>query len=224
MSNWVYVSGSVLLDTGIYKYILDKYYTVVRDEEGRGISLLPYPEEQISFSVTNENFSYKIAKNISSYPIIKRVVEQYISDIDAGEHDTIYYSLHSNNRVQEVSLNTQSDDTMCDVNMLCESVLCINDSVRWTDCETIYSQLINFFYNLVHDDIGISNGIITLSDLCAEQYTMRITKQGIVTEIYNTETAQTRYEYYKLYWNDADLRPLQILKKVNSKEEFDSEE
>lgn len=229
MSNWVNISGSVQLHTGIYKFELDKNNKLKRDEDGYAIHFLPYPKEQITLGKVSSPPSkvINLEVNIDSYPIIKRKVDEYIYLLDSGEHDIIYYSilpLKRKGTSDWINNNVDNNYKIDSINEYYDSILCINDTIRWTDCSEIYKQLITFFNNLIKEDIFPRNGVISFNDIYPEKYTLYFKDEGVVVEIYNAEDNTRTYEYYKLYWNEEDMRPLQFLKKVDSKEEFYREE
>ena len=243
MSNWTYVSGSVGIERGPYYTKLTKEGYIKFCEsgffEGFADLYLPYPDEQFKFLesepivITGKNgkltAGLKHRIEVSSFPIIKRDIEELMKTMPSGEQDIIFYMLQEANfhRGSSSQFNSrQTEKLFRDTAMKkfplwanCswkeymrflpteldwedskdDAILSIHDSIRYCDAEKFYHSLINVFSILVEKDYVFNHGSFTFSDSYIDEYYLELESDHINVTITNRETGETRCEYYQVF-------------------------
>lgn len=244
MSNWTYVSGSLGLELSPYKVKTDKDGSILYHKngyyEGYAKRYLPYGEEQFKILETYPciikknkkgnsipGFRHKI--EVSSFPIIKRDIEELMKNLPSGEHDEITYLLQEDDFHRSSTSDFDSPQTEkifreavmkkfplwrdCTWNEYIkyrpteldferhkeDAVLCIHDSLRWCEATEFYESLIELLRALVEKGYIFDHGSFSFTDVYPIKYYVEIESGLVTVTIKNTETNVIQYEYYQLF-------------------------
>lgn len=266
MSDWTYIQGSVCLETSPYRikkskcgmYKIDKKMHSTRFYENR---YLPFGKEQISFGfpdlrketnldgkITGAHLDYKI--ELTSYPIIKNVVDKYIQNMPQGELG-LFYSLIKDHGVRSSSSCCESQQVE---DLFYEHLKEVNKDHIWSGITK--KELNKYFPSEIDWESHNTESILTIHDsvryciasqmydslikffsnLVKESislgtgilafndyytyYTMRFDNDEITVEI-KDDDGNTRTEYWQVFTKSHFIRESEYeLKKVDEFKKF----
>lgn len=244
MSNWTYVSGSIGIEKTPYSVKLNKDGSIKYYKSGKykgwAQKFLPYLEEQFKITKTEPmiredeetgkpraGFRHRV--EVSSFPIIRRDIEEMLKDFPQGESSNIYYMLKEENFCRSSSSDFNSPETenffkekVMEKFPLWENcswedydkyipteldsedskegaVLCIHDSIRWCEAKILYKTFIDFLTKLVEKGYFLDFGHFTFIDMYKIEYNIKIDSSDIVVTITNKETSETQSEFFQIF-------------------------
>jgi len=231
MSVWTYISGSVDLERDPFKYKLEedgsiKYYPNGYKEWGGFAKLyLPYPDEQFKIRHIDAMCrtkkidrreqtiaGYGVKVELTSYPIIKRLIEKYIFILPSGENKVLNYSLVKDtfirsssgspsspqvdkifkteilNKIDAYTKNWKEFTKYTPIELWEEdhnenSILTLHDSIRYCEASDLYLKLIEFLKILVKEGIILNRGSFYFEDLYKHTYMIIINGDRIEVTI-----------------------------------------
>lgn len=219
MSVWTTVSGSIGFDKD--PYIISKNedgsMKFYKTGEFKGMiqQKLPYPEEQFFLNKPDPYYDdekktpgFRFDVEITSFPLIKREINELVQGLPSGEDDIIGCSLAEENYPRCSSSNFSSPQTeklfretvlkyfsywegisweeqvdacptVLDFEHQTEgAVLTIHDNIRYCHAKEFHESFMNFLTKLVEKDYLIDHGSFTYSDY-QETYYVNISNTHI---------------------------------------------
>ena len=244
MSIWTSITGSMNIEREPSEMDLNPDGTMKFYESGEFEGLakrkLPYPDKQFKLGCIHPIYEtkkergkeviipgFEIESIITSFPVIKKLVDDELEKWPSGEENKVFYMLREGDFTRSSSSYFSSpqtkklfreavmrtypkwygyDDTWEEYakyqpvkldweKCIEDTILCINDSIRWCKASTLYSCMINLLSVLIDNNCMISNIIFNITD-GMETYLIKDDNYGrfIVTI---TRDDKISYEYYE---------------------------